>query len=67
MSLNYGFDRVRFTAPIRSGSRICGAFRVARVVDVAPGQARILWETEIRIEGESRPAVVALWLSQVGY
>jgi len=34
---------------------------------VGPGQARILWETEIRIEGESRPAVVASWLSQVGY
>jgi hypothetical protein len=34
---------------------------------VAPNQARIFWDVEVRIEGEGRPALVASWLSQMGY
>jgi acyl dehydratase len=67
MSVNYGFDRIRFTGPVRSGARIRGEFRVVSVVDVAPNQARIIWDVEVRIKGESRPALVASWLSQMGY
>src|SRR5688572_30971624 len=38
MAVNYGLDRVRFIAPVRSGKRVRGRFRLASVTEKAPGQ-----------------------------
>ena len=38
MALNYGLDRVRFLAPVRSGKRIRGRFTLDSVEEKAPGQ-----------------------------
>jgi acyl dehydratase len=58
MTLNYGLNRVRFTSPVPSGSRIRGRFRVEDVEPVAGGvQARVA--STIELEGQEKPACVA--------
>jgi acyl dehydratase len=58
MTLNYGLNRVRFTSPVPSGSRIRGRFTVEEVDDVAGGkQARVA--ATIELEGQEKPACVA--------
>ena len=68
MSLNYGLNRVRFTSPVPSGSRIRGRFRVEDVEDVAGGkQARVAGtiELEDRKAGLRRRGAVPLPQSSV--
>lgn len=61
MGVNYGLNRVRFTAPVRSGSRIRGRFTVESVEEVAGGsQATVA--VVVEREGEEKPALVAEWL-----
>ena len=63
MGVNYGFDRIRFIQPVRSGSRIRGTFTIAALEEVAPGQIREEMDVTIEVEGLARPAVAARWLS----
>ena len=58
-SLNYGTDRVRFTAPVPSGSRVCGRYLLKSVDDVKNDGLKVVGETTIEIEGEERPACIA--------
>ena len=58
MSLNYGVDRVRFTAAVPSGSRIRGRFRVASVEDTAAGE-RATIEATVECDGVEKPVCVA--------
>ncbi len=63
MMLNYGFDRIRFPAPVKSGRRIRARTVLADAEQRKPGQILITLDVTIEIEGEERPAVVAEWLS----
>jgi len=60
--LNYGLDRLRFTAPVPSGSRVRGRFTLASVAETSPGQHRITLHVIVEREGEERPALVADWI-----
>jgi acyl dehydratase len=65
MGLNYGFDKVRFLAPVRSGKRIrlhCEVLEVDRKDD---NRFLIKQKCTVEIEGEETPALVAEWLSMV--
>lgn len=62
--LNYGLNRVRFTAPVKSGSRIRARFALQAVTDV-DGGAQITYSATIEIEGSAKPALVAEWLIRV--
>lgn len=62
MGMNYGFDKVRLMAPVRSGKRIRGRFVLKDLVERAPGQWLSTMVVTVEIEGESKPAVVAEWL-----
>jgi len=62
MALNYGLDRVRFIAPVRSGKRIRGRFRLDSVEEKAPGQLLLRHTVTVEIEGEEKPALTAEWL-----
>jgi acyl dehydratase len=62
MAVNYGLDRVRFIAPVRSGKRIRGRFVLDSVEDKAPGQILVRHTVTVEIEGEERPALTAIWL-----
>ena len=65
MVVNYGLDRVRFLAPVRSGRRVRGHFRLDAVEDKAPGQILVRHEVSVEIEGEDKPALSAHWLTLV--
>jgi acyl dehydratase len=58
LTLNYGLNRVRFTAPVPSGTRIRGRFVVQAVDEVAGGEQVTVGVT-IEREGEEKPACVA--------
>jgi len=58
LTVNYGLNRVRFTAPLPSGSRIRGRFRVESVEDVTGGeQAKVA--VTVEREGHEKPVCVA--------
>lgn len=63
MGVNYGLDRVRFIAPVRSGKRIRGRFVLDSVEDKAPGQILVRHSVTVEIEGEDKPALTAQWLA----
>ncbi|MCP9485366.1 MAG: MaoC family dehydratase [Gaiellaceae bacterium MAG52_C11] len=58
LTVNYGLNRVRFPAPVPSGSRIRARFIVEEVEDVSGGeQARVA--ARIEREGQDKPVCVA--------
>jgi acyl dehydratase len=61
VSINYGLNRVRFTAPVLSGDRIRARFTLREFVELDPG-AQITWNVLIEREGGDKPALVAEWL-----
>lgn len=64
MTLNYGFDRVRFLNPVRSGQRIRGVFKLKELVEKRPGQWQQVLEATVEIEGADKPAMIAEWIVQ---
>ena len=65
MAVNYGLDRVRFIAPVKSGKRVRGHFTLDGAEDKAPGQLLLKHSVTVEIEGEERPALTAQWLSLI--
>ena len=63
MIVNYGLDRVRFLAPVRSGKRVRGRFTLDSVEQKAPGQLLMRHLVTVEIEGEEKPALTATWLT----
>jgi acyl dehydratase len=61
-SINYGFDKVRFLTPVRTGRSIRGRFKLAEATQKEPGRWLVRYEATVEIEGEARPALVADWL-----
>ena len=65
IAINYGLDRVRFLAPVRSGSRVRGRFSLDSVEEKAPGQWLLRHNVSVEIEDEEKPALAALWLTLI--
>ncbi len=65
MAVNYGFDRIRFVAPVRAGSRIRGRFTLDAVEDKAPGQLLVRHTVTVEIENHDKPALTAQWLGLI--
>jgi acyl dehydratase len=63
MVVNYGLDRVRFLAPVRSGKRIRGRFTLDGVEEKSAGQILLRHVISVEIEGEDKPALSAVWLT----
>ncbi|HEX8063169.1 MAG TPA: MaoC family dehydratase [Allosphingosinicella sp.] len=65
MGVNYGFERVRFMAPVRSGKRVRGRFTLVRFEEKKPGQWQFVHNVTVEIEGEEKPALVADWIGLI--
>jgi len=62
--LNYGFNRVRFVAPVPVGARIRGRFVLRQAEVISAEQRQTLYDATVEIEGSTRPALVAQWLTR---
>jgi acyl dehydratase len=65
MAINYGLDRVRFLAPVRSGKRVRGRFTLDSVEEKGTGQILMRHSVTVEIEGEDKPALSAVWLALI--
>ena len=65
MGVNYGLEKVRFIAPVRSGKRVRGRFRLDSFDEKRPGQYQFVHNVTVEIEGEEKPALVADWIGMI--
>ncbi|MEM8728591.1 MAG: MaoC family dehydratase [Pseudomonadota bacterium] len=65
MSINYGFNRLRFLSPVTAGSRLRGRFVSKSVAKRGPGELLRENTLSVEIEGHQTPALVADWLGMV--
>ena len=63
MGVNYGFDKLRFLAPVPAGSNIRGRFKLLSAEDKGGGRWLLKHELTVEIEGADKPALIAEWLS----
>ena len=61
--LNYGLNKLRFTAPVPEGSRVRLRQKLLAADDVKDGGIRATFENVIEIEGQTQPALIAESLS----
>lgn len=57
--LNYGFNRLRFVAPVPVGARLRGHFVLRQAEVISPEQRHLQYDVRVEIEGQERPALVA--------
>jgi len=65
MAVNYGFEKIRFIAPVRSGKRVRGRFTLISMEEKKPGQWQFLHNVTVEIEGEDKPALTADWIGRI--
>ena len=63
MGINVGFNRVRFTSPVRVGTRIRARFTLQTVEKIAGG-LQFVWKVTVESEGSEKPACVAEWVTR---
>ncbi|HEV7312882.1 MAG TPA: MaoC family dehydratase [Sphingopyxis sp.] len=64
MGVNYGGNKVRFLAPVRSGKRVRSHVKLLELEEKRPGQWQQTNEITVEIEGEEKPALIAEWITQ---
>jgi len=57
--INYGLDRLRFLAPVKAASRVRLRAKLKDIEEKAPGRLLVRHHSEVEIEGEETPALVA--------
>ena len=67
MGVNYGLNRVRFTAPLPSGSRVRARFTLQKFEKLADAGVQVTWSTLVEREGSEKPVLVAEWLGRHYY
>lgn len=63
MGINYGLNRVRFTAPVKSDSMVRARFNLKQVVSIDDG-VQLEWEVTVEAQNEVKPVLVAEWLTR---
>jgi acyl dehydratase len=63
MGVNYGLNKVRFTAPVPVGGRVRGKVALGEVSDVAGG-VQVTTSVVVELAGSERPALIAEWLTR---
>jgi acyl dehydratase len=65
MGVNYGFDKLRFISPVRSGARVRGRFTLTEAKLRKPKELQSRTNVTVEIEGEEKPALVADWIGLI--
>ena len=63
MGINYGFDKIRLMAPVKSGARVRGRFFIEDARFRGGSMIMITYNVTVEIEGETKPALTATWLT----
>jgi acyl dehydratase len=64
-ALNYGLDKVRFMAPVRSGSRVRSRVMLTDVDRKSGGRIIVRADNALQVEGEEKPALIAQTLVMI--
>lgn len=64
MTVNYGFNRVRFVSPVHTDARVRLRAALESLRDVEGG-VECIWEMRIELENSLKPAVAAEWLTRI--
>ncbi len=67
MGLNYGFDKVRFMSPVKSGARVRGHFTLTDCRFRGAGMLMTTYNISVEIENEKKPALTATWITIVQF
>ena len=67
MAINYGFEKVRFITPVRSGARVRGRFALDEARFRGAGMVTIRYNVAVEIENERKPALTAEWITIVQF
>jgi acyl dehydratase len=67
MGINYGFDKVRFVTPVKSGAKVRGRFTMAEARFRGAGMLMVTYEVTVDVEGERKPALTATWLTIIQF
>ena len=67
MGINYGFDKLRFMAPVKTGSRVRGHFTLTEARFRGAGLLMTTYDVSIEIEDERKPALTATWITIVQF
>jgi len=67
MGVNYGFEKVRFINPVKVDSRIRATSVVGAVEQKDPNTLQVTRTVTVEIEGETKPALVADWITRLVY
>lgn len=59
LGVNYGWNRVRFPAPVPAGSRIRASVEVTSVEELEGGWYQVLTVFTVEVEGSEKPCCVA--------
>ena len=63
MAVNYGFDNIRFLAPVPVGARVRGIFTLTNIEEKSLGQLLMHHNVMVDIDVTEKPALTADWLS----
>lgn len=67
MGINYGFDKLRFMTPVKSGARVRGRFTMADARFRGAGMLMVTYAVTVDIEGERKPALTTNWLTIIQF
>jgi len=63
MGVNYGCNRLRFTAPVKAGSRLRARFKLKELQRIEGG-VQMIWDVAMECEGQEKPVLVAEWVGR---
>ena len=64
MGVNYGLNRVRFTAPLPSGSRVRARFKLLKYEKIDSNGVQVTWDVTVEREGSDKPVLIAEWVGR---
>ena len=67
MGINYGFDKVRFVNPVKVSAKVRASSVLAAVDQKDPNTLQVTRTVTVETEGESKPALVADWVTRAVY
>ena len=63
ITINYGFDKIRFISPVAAGSLIRARFTLRELTEQTPKKIITKWDVFVEIKNQTKPAIVANWIN----